>query len=123
MPKCRLDCIFRVVRNLILKQERLYAGNRPIDQLGLDRLPMYRRFYYNAIIAPVRVILNTCLIEIFLPGVFNIKIRFKKKFCIHRESRIIDKIDVLVLQPKVIPQSSLHYSSNLSKFFNAINRI
>lgn len=79
MPKCRLDCIFRVVRNLILKQERLYAGNRPIDQLGLDRLPMYRRFYYNAIIAPVRVILNTCLIEIFLPGVFNIKIRFKKE--------------------------------------------
>lgn len=57
MPKRRLDCIFRVMRNLILEQERLYVGNRPIDQLStawLGRLPMYRRFYYNAMIVSIR---------------------------------------------------------------------
>lgn len=46
--------------NLILEQERLYVGNRLIQAaLGwsMGRLPMYRRFYYNAMIIPIIFVL------------------------------------------------------------------
>lgn len=72
--------------NLILEQERLYVGNRLIQAaLGwsMGRLPMYRCFYYNAMIIPVRVILNTCLIETFY--VEYLTLRYKKNCCIENQ--------------------------------------
>lgn len=86
VSKRRLDCTFRVMRNLILEQKRLYVGNRLIQAaLGwsMGRLPMYRRFYYNAMIIPVRVILNTCLIETFY--VEYLTLRYKKNCCIENQ--------------------------------------
>lgn len=86
VSKRRLDCTFRVMRNLILEQKRLYVGNRLIQAaLGwsMGRLPMYRRFYYNAMIIPVRVILNTCLIETFYAEYLTL--RYKKNCCIENQ--------------------------------------
>lgn len=72
--------------NLILEQERLYVGNRLIQAVlswSMGRLPMYRRFYYNAMIIPVRVILNTCLIETFYAEYLTL--RYKKNCCIENQ--------------------------------------
>lgn len=76
--------------NLILEQERLYVGNRLIQAAlswSMGRLPMYRRFYYNYYSNDysyyLRVILNTCLIEIFYMKYLTL--RYKKNYCIENQ--------------------------------------